>query len=180
VAQNLRQLMKVKKVINIIFTIVIGLITQIEFSQTEYAVKVVGSDNTNISNYKEYLPKTFSTHHTKWGQNKKDKSGLKTEQTNCYDALYGSITSEQAEIDWKKGKAKFYIDTGFLTPVKSLADSTFENKYGVEYIFINCFPINEDCLYTYNRKIGELLDIKFGKQWHKEVNNNVILTPNVR
>lgn len=73
--------------------------------------------------------------------------------------------AKRALGDWQDGNAKLF-SAPHLYPT---TDSIFQAKYNVEYF--STYPLNLDanCTEEYNSKIFELLDLKFGEEWRKEI-----------
>ncbi len=81
--------------------------------------------------------------------------------------------AEQAETDWKNGKAKLLL-FGSIAPIgNTSSDSRFEKKFGIEYYDFGCEPPISECIKMYNQRIFELMDKKYGMKWRKKVRKDV-------
>jgi len=74
-------------------------------------------------------------------------------------------SKEQAEIDWKDGKAKLLL-AGSISPLaNSPQDIEFERKYKIKYYDLGCTPLLEECIKMYNERMFELMDKKYSFTW---------------
>ena len=80
---------------------------------------------------------------------------------------------EKAEKDWKDGKAKLLL-VGSIAPIANKhTDEKFEKDFDIQYYDFGCSPPIEECIKSYNEKIFELMDLKYGKKWRKKVRTDV-------
>ena len=80
--------------------------------------------------------------------------------------------TERAILDWNSGNAKFFMASGIVSYVNQ-SDEPFEEKYGIEYYDFGCVAPVDNCIIEYNSKIFELMDLKFGIHWRKEVRKDI-------
>ena len=80
---------------------------------------------------------------------------------------------EKAEQDWRNGTAKLLL-VGSIAPIANMpSDEKFEMDFGIQYFDFGCSPPIEECLKSYNERIFELMDLKYGKKWRKKVRTDV-------
>ena len=80
---------------------------------------------------------------------------------------------DKADKDWKEGDAKLFIIGSIAPKASTKRDCRFEKKYNIEYYDFGCLLPNLDCIITYNRRVFELLDKKYGSKWRKKVRKDV-------
>jgi hypothetical protein len=68
----------------------------------------------------------------------------------------------------------FLIVPGGIAPTINASDFDFKSKYGVSMISFGCEPLNKKIAAAYNMKVFDLLIAKYGKNWLKEVRDDVI------
>ena len=85
----------------------------------------------------------------------------------------GILSSETAEREWIKKKAKLYIVGGIAPIGNRKADSRFEKKYEIQYYDFGDTAPNMECIQVYNERIFELMDKKYGTEWRKKVRSDV-------
>jgi len=77
-----------------------------------------------------------------------------------------------ANADLKRGSIKFLLRGGIVsTYVKG--QEIFEKKYGIAYAEFGCvMPVNIS-INDYNKVVASFMDRKYGKDWRKEVRNDI-------
>ncbi len=80
----------------------------------------------------------------------------------------------KALLDWEESNAQFLL-LGSIAPIANTkSDNKFERKYNINYYDFGCEFINYECIKSYNLKIAELMDRKFGKRWRKNARTDII------
>ncbi|WP_026915076.1 carboxypeptidase-like regulatory domain-containing protein [Christiangramia portivictoriae] len=96
-----------------------------------------------------------------------DRTEILTLKAKC------DFSQEQAEKDWKNGEAKLLL-FGSIAPIANTrSDEKFQKEFAIQYYDFGCSPPIEECIKSYNEKIFELMDLKFGKKWRKKVRTDV-------
>lgn len=78
-----------------------------------------------------------------------------------------------AKIDIKKEKICFMLQGG-IAPIYKPGQEVFEKKYKVTYLDLGCVVPTTLCIEHYNAEVAKYLDLKYGKQWRKEVRKDVL------
>ena len=90
-----------------------------------------------------------------------------SEDTDCNKAI------EFAESDIKNGHPILLL-AGGIAPVHILTDVDFEKKFKVSFYDYGCIQPSEICMEKYNWKIFDYLTEKYGKEWKKEIRDDVV------
>ena len=83
------------------------------------------------------------------------------------------INKEVAERDIKKKKPRLLLASG-IVPAVYINQHEFEEKFKLSYYEYGCVAPAYECMVQYNRIIFEYLDKEFGKEWRKEVRDDVV------
>ncbi|KXO00669.1 hypothetical protein LS48_04585 [Aequorivita aquimaris] len=73
-----------------------------------------------------------------------------------------------------KNNSLFLIVPGGIAPVIYKSDFDFKSKYGVSMINFGCEPLNKEISISYNMKVLDFLTENYGKEWLKEIRDDVI------
>jgi hypothetical protein len=83
-----------------------------------------------------------------------------------------TVNGKVAEYEIKNGKQRLLI-LGGIVPIYYQGQENFEKKYNVKYFDFGCDVPAKECAVEYNKKIFEYLDRKYGKEWRREVRDDV-------
>jgi len=83
------------------------------------------------------------------------------------------INKTIAERDIDKNKPRLLLASGIVPTVYN-NQHKFERKYKVSYYEYGCVAPAHECMVQYNRIIFEYLDKKFGKDWRKDVREDIV------
>lgn len=83
------------------------------------------------------------------------------------------VDKEIAKRDIQNDKPRLLLISG-IAPWISQEDGKFAKKYGIQFQDFGDTPPAEECVKQYNKTIFEFLDNKFGRNWRKEVRDDVI------
>lgn len=81
---------------------------------------------------------------------------------------------EGAIADIEKGEIKLFLPGGLIGAPRLANDSTFQDKYQLQFIFLGCTRWPSDNFEEYNKETFKYLDKKYGNEWRKEIRNDVI------
>tara|TARA_R110002020_G_scaffold49796_9_gene141454 strand:- start:4154 stop:4594 length:441 start_codon:yes stop_codon:yes gene_type:complete len=80
---------------------------------------------------------------------------------------------KMAELDIKNGNP-FLLLMGGIAPTIIATDPQFEKQYGIYFYEFGCSGPENDIIIAYNKIVFEHLNKTHGKNWIKEVRNDVI------
>lgn len=89
------------------------------------------------------------------------------------------VNKYKAIYDIHYGKPKLLISGG-ISPLVYVGQEKFEEKYGVEYQDYGCISPVYNCMVDYNQTVFDYLDQIKGKNWRKEVREDVVGLKNKR
>lgn len=101
------------------------------------------------------------------------KTQAEITNVNLIVKIHCEYNEEQAENDWKNGKAKLLLVGSIAPTANAFKDNLFERRYKVRYYDFGCTPPANECIKLYNEQVFKLMDEKYGKNWRKNVRTDV-------
>jgi hypothetical protein len=84
-----------------------------------------------------------------------------------------AVGRQNALNDIQQKQVKLLL-IGGEAPVVQQGQEHFERQYGLQYHDYGCISPEADSVKAYNKTIFSYLDATYGKQWRREVRNDVL------